>query len=108
MTESPAAGPEAIRESVLEGLRAVLDPELGLSIVELGLVYEVEATPDAVHVVMTMTTPACVLGEHLRAQAEQVCRSCSPPGTRVSVELVWEPPWHPGLMSEAARRALGW
>ena len=93
---------------MLEALDAVLDPELGLSIVELGLVYRVDVTNEAVRVAMTMTTPACVLGEHLRAQAEQVCRTRAVADMKVSVELVWDPPWHPGLMSQAAKRALGW
>lgn len=85
----------------------MLDPELGISVVDLGLVYRLEADAGAIDVDLTMTTPACPLGEHIARQAE--ARLAALPGvTHATVRLVWEPPWTAERMSPAAREALGW
>jgi metal-sulfur cluster biosynthetic enzyme len=93
---------------IWEALRAVIDPEIGINVVDLGLVYGAEIRDDEVHVAMTMTTEACPLAEHLVAAAEQAIRARHPDVARVRVEMVWEPPWSPAMMSDAARRQLGW
>ncbi len=92
----------------LQALRDVIDPEIGLNIVDLGLVYSAEMEDGDVRVAMTMTTPACPLGETLREQAEAAIRRNVPGVTSVAVDMVWEPPWHPSMMSDAARAELGW
>ncbi len=95
-------------ERVREALRQVLDPELGIDVVDLGLVYEVAVRDRDVRVVMTMTSPACPLHGVLTAAAEAAIREHDPDVRRVEIEMVWEPPWSPDMMSEAARRRLGW
>jgi metal-sulfur cluster biosynthetic enzyme len=89
-------------------LREVIDPEIGVNIVDLGLVYDIHSREDQLEVKMTMTTPACPMSEFLAGQAKQALQRRWPERKGIVVTLVWEPPWHPGLMSEAARRSLGW
>ena len=95
-------------ESVREALRAVIDPELGINVVDLGLVYDVRVEDGDVSVAMTMTTPACPLGETLSEQAEAAIRQKVPGVKSVTVDLVWDPPWRSSMMSDAARERLGW
>jgi metal-sulfur cluster biosynthetic enzyme len=95
-------------DRVREALRSVLDPEIGINVVDLGLVYRVDVQDGAVRVTMTMTSPACPLGETLAEQAEAVIRQRVPGVTSVGVDLVWEPAWNPSMMSDDARRQLGW
>jgi metal-sulfur cluster biosynthetic enzyme len=94
-------------EQVREALRLVIDPELGVNVVDLGLVYDVSIDDGSVRVSMTMTTPACPLGESLAEEAEAAIRQNVPGVTSASVDLVWEPPWRPSMMSDAARARLG-
>ncbi len=95
-------------EQVRGALRRVIDPELGINVVDLGLVYGVRAEDGDVGVVMTMTTPACPLGETLTEQAEAAIRQTVLGVRSVTVDLVWEPPWRPAMMSDAAKAQLGW
>ncbi len=104
MGNSAAVREEAIREA----LRAVVDPEVGVNIVDLGLVYGVDIEPDRVRVRMTMTSPACPMGEMITEEAEEILRRLLPASLRSEVLLVFEPPWDPSMMSDAARRQLGW
>ena len=94
-------------DQVREALRLVIDPELGVNVVDLGLVYDVSIEDGSVRVSMTMTTPACPLGESLAEQAEATIRQNVPGVKSASVDLVWEPPWRPSMMSDAARARLG-
>lgn len=87
-------------------LDEVLDPELGLSVVQLGLVYGIEADAGRVHVRMTMTTPACPLGEEIVRSARERIEALGL--GEVEVELVWDPPWGPERMRAGARALLGW
>ena len=95
-------------EALLDALRTVDDPEAGMNIVELGLVYGVEATPPAATVRMTMTSAACPLGDYLTGAVRDALRARFPELEQVNVELVWEPPWTPERMSEEARNFFGW
>ena len=95
------------REEVLDALRTVLDPEVGLDVVSLGLVYDVAVEGGRVTVDLTMTTPACPLGDHLQAQAQEALEALSGV-TQAQVRIVWEPPWTPERMSPEARAELGW
>jgi metal-sulfur cluster biosynthetic enzyme len=94
-------------DDILSALTAVIDPELGINIVDLGLVYRAERIGDVVAVRMTMTTPSCPLGEMLLDEVRAALHEKYPQAAEVSVELVWDPPWSAELMSPAARRQLG-
>ncbi len=92
--------------NVLESLRAVIDPELGLDIVSLGMVYVVTVAGGSVNIEMTLTTPGCPLHASIEADVKHVLGQV--PGVDdVSVELVWDPPWTPDAMSDSAKSALG-
>lgn len=95
-------------EQVREALRTVIDPEVGVNVVDLGLVYGIGVSARGVHVRMTMSTPACPLGESILADARKAVRGVAGGGTGVEVELVWEPEWTPDLMTDRARDELGW
>jgi metal-sulfur cluster biosynthetic enzyme len=99
---------DGVRRQVLDALREVVDPELGLNVVDLGLVYRVAVDDSSrVEIDLSMTTPACPLGEHLLLEAEQRIRAV-PEVRSVEARLVWDPPWQPERMSGTARAALGW
>ena len=108
-TKAANAGGAAgeIRERVIDQLRTVFDPEIPVNIYELGLIYEVEVD-DAGHVGirMTLTSPMCPAAEQLPPEVETKARSV-PGVSSVQLDLVWEPPWNPSMMSEAARLDLG-
>ena len=95
-------------DEVLDALRRVVDPEIGINVVDLGLVYETQVQDGHVHVAMTMTAAACPLGESIAEEARTAIRKHVRGVTSVSVDLVWEPPWQPSMMSAAAREQLGW
>ena len=95
-------------DALREALRAVDDPEAGMNIVDLGLVYGVDVTPDAVHVDLTMTTAACPMTDMIVAQVRDVLERIMPVGMSVDVELVWDPPWTPDKMTGIAKEHFGW
>jgi metal-sulfur cluster biosynthetic enzyme len=93
--------------AVRDALGRVIDPELGINIVDLGLVYGVDIDDDSrVRVVMTMTSPACPLGDYLTDLVDSTVKWRLPEVKDVQVCLVWEPPWSPDMMSAGARRQL--
>src|SRR5690242_1574449 len=89
---------------VLDTLRQVIDPELGCNIVDLGLVYGVVIDGDCVRVMMTLTTPGCPMHESLTFGVQQALLQVDGVSDAV-VELVWDPPWHPDMMTEVGRAA---
>ncbi|MDE2300737.1 MAG: metal-sulfur cluster assembly factor [Burkholderiales bacterium] len=95
-------------DAVREALRQVDDPEAGMNIVELGLVYAIEVKPDAVAIDLTMTTAACPMADLIVEQARAAVAAIVPAGTRVDVTLVWDPPWTPDKMTGIAREHFGW
>lgn len=95
-------------QAVRQLLRRVVDPEVAINIVDLGLVYRIEITPERVLIEMTMTSPACPMGQMIIDDAVSVLEAALPAGCRAEVVLVWNPPWSPELMSERSRDALGW
>lgn len=100
-------GEGPLHAAAVAALRLVVDPELGIDIVSLGLVYELRIEGEAARVAMTMTTPSCPLGEHIRVEAARALATV--PGLKTAeVSLVWEPPWGPERMSRDARASLGW
>ncbi|HZM33710.1 MAG TPA: metal-sulfur cluster assembly factor [Burkholderiales bacterium] len=94
--------------TVREALKSVEDPEAGMSIVDLGLVYAVGISPGRIRVEMTMTSPACPAAPYLVDEAAVAVRNIAPEGTEVEVVLVWEPPWTPERMSPEAQARFGW
>ncbi len=103
-TQEPAPDLEA---KVVEILRSCYDPEIPVNIYELGLVYGVQVDPPGqVNVKMTLTSPACPAAAYLPCEVEGKVRTI--PGVKdAKVEVVWDPPWHPNMMSEAAKLQLG-
>ena len=109
-TEEPEIGAFDMKQ-VIEKLKTVFDPEIPVNVVDLGLIYACEAQPlpgggHRVEIQMSMTAPGCGMGDVLREDA--IARVQEVPGVaEVGVELVWDPPWDPSRMSEAARLQLG-
>ncbi|BAN34297.1 hypothetical protein SCD_n00448 [Sulfuricella denitrificans skB26] len=89
-------------------LRSVIDPEVGMNIIDLGLVYDVEISDNRLHVDLTMTTPACPMGEMILDDVHEMLAALAPTDVEIDIELVWDPPWSPDKMSEHARKHLGW
>lgn len=90
-----------------EMLHEVIDPELGVDIVSLGLLYELRLQDRVANVLITTTTPACPLGEFLSSEIERVLTS-SGAVDRVHVEITHTPAWSPEMMTVSARHAFGW
>ncbi len=93
-------------ESVFEAIKEIIDPEIGINIVDMGLIYEVDIDDTTVDIKMTLTSPGCPAGgqivngtQHVTQQLEGV--------EEVNVQVVWTPRWTPELMSEEARDELG-
>lgn len=94
-------------EIIREALKVVKDPEIGMDIVNLGLVYDISIEENSkVFVKMTLTSPACPVGPQIMAEADSVIREIEGVDL-VDVELVWSPPWNPDMMSDEARDHLG-
>lgn len=103
----PAEGKD-LRESIVDVLKTCYDPEIPVNIYELGLIYDLDVDPEVgtVHIRMTLTSPACPVAGTLPVDVETKARAV--PGVKdVKVELVWDPPWDPSRMSEAAMLQLG-
>lgn len=94
-------------DDVIMALKQVIDPELGINIVDLGLVYEAQVADGDVLITMTMTTPACPLGSHLVDEATFMVQQLTDAAS-VDVQLVWQPAWTPMMMSLEAKQSLGW
>ena len=93
-------------EVVLEALKEVYDPELHYNIVDLGLVYDVDISDGSVRVLMTLTTPMCPIGPMVAEQIQETVGIL--PGVKdVDVEITFDPPWGPDMMSDEARADLG-
>lgn len=98
---------DAIRDEVIAQLKTVFDPEIPVNIYELGLIYKVDVAADgATQVTMTLTTPMCPAAEELPPEVETKARGV-PGVTSVQLDLVWDPPWSPEMMSDAAKLDLG-
>ena len=94
------------REEAIDALRVVEDPELGMDIVELGLVYDVEVNDARVKVIHSLTSMGCPAGPMIQEDIQNVMSSL--PGVEeVEIELTWDPPWTPDKMSDDAKFILG-
>ena len=101
-------GDAALKPRIVEALRRVVDPEMALNVLDLGLVCEVHASPGRVHVLMTMTSAACPVTELILEEVEVRIEQAMPTGTLVDIELVWEPAWTPDRMSDTGKVFMGW
>ena len=117
MNEAPEAqveapyrysGPEALRAPIEAALRHVVDPEIALNVVDVGLVRDVAVTDEALRLQMTMTSAACPVTDVILADVEAELARVVPAGYRIAIELVWEPPWSPDRMSLHAKAFMGW
>jgi metal-sulfur cluster biosynthetic enzyme len=95
-------------EEVRQALRTVQDPEAGMSVLDLGLVYAIALEPGKVRIEMTMTSPACPASDYLVDEVAAAIRAVVPEATDVRVDLVWDPPWTPERMSAEAQSRFGW
>jgi metal-sulfur cluster biosynthetic enzyme len=102
--DSPGASPTV--DDVMDALSNVIDPELGLDFVELGLIYGVEVSDGNVHVTFTLTTPGCPIGPQVTEQIDEFVGELDGVKT-IDSEMVFVPPWSPEKMSEDAKFALG-
>jgi metal-sulfur cluster biosynthetic enzyme len=94
-------------EDVEEALTNVIDPELGLDFVELGLIYAIDVDGSSVHVTFTLTSPGCPIGPQVSEQIEEFVSELDGVES-VDSSMVFTPPWTPELMSEDAKFALGY
>ncbi len=94
------------KEQVYEVLQTCYDPEIPVNIVDLGLVYDVQVNEGDVAVKMTLTAPGCGMGGFIASQAQQKILDL-PDVKQATVDLVWDPPWDPSMMSEGAKLKLG-
>ena len=96
-----------LKQDIYDSLQDVIDPEMGINIVDLGLVYDVRVDEDAIEVDFTLTYPGCPLAPEIRNDIVETLRM-SFGIAHVKAKIVWKPPWHPGLMSEEARISFGY
>lgn len=99
---------ELASADVIESLMLVLDPEVGINIVDLGLIYGVTVLNGMVHIRMTLTTPGCPLHDSIEAAVRRVLETRHPEIRDIEIELVWEPAWDVEKITPAGRAELGW
>ncbi len=104
LTISPLQEQDLVRDM----LRRVVDPEVGINIVDMGLVYRIESLPEHVLIEMTMTSPACPMGDMIEDDARQELARGLAQERQVELRIVWDPPWDPSMMAESAREHFGW
>ena len=107
MSEEETTEPRTLEEKVIDALKTCYDPEIPSDIYELGLIYSVKVEPEGkVEIQMTLTSPACPVAGSLPPEVETKVKSVEGV-TECKVELVWDPPWNPAMMSESAKLDLG-
>ena len=102
------SGPDALQAHIEAALRRVVDPEVALNIVDVGLVYGVTVTSDRLRVLVTMTSAACPVVDVILEDIEHQLDDVAPEGMGIEVELVWSPVWTPERISARAREFMGW
>ena len=104
----PYEGPPELLPPIETALQRVIDPEVAMSIVDVGLVYGVRVHDGTVHVRVTMTSAACPVTDLVLEDVENQLDGSLPPDLQIQVELVWEPPWSQDRLSARGRRFMGW
>ncbi len=107
MEESTPDPQPTTHDAIIAAIKTCYDPEIPVDIYELGLIYQIEVSEQGhALVTMTLTSPMCPVAEILPGEVEE--RVAAVPGVaKAKIDLVWEPPWEPSMMSEAARLQLG-
>jgi metal-sulfur cluster biosynthetic enzyme len=101
-------GPPELLAPIDEALRRVVDPEVAMNIVDVGLVYHVKVQDSRVHVAVTMTSAACPVADVIIDDIEQELDRSLPETLEIEVDLVWDPPWTAERLSAGAKRFMGW
>jgi metal-sulfur cluster biosynthetic enzyme len=104
----PYTGPAALRPAIERALQSVVDPELAMSVVDVGLVYGVTVADNKVHVLVTMTSVACPVTELIIEDIEAELDRVVPREMVIDVELAWQPAWSAERMSTAGKAFMGW
>ncbi|HSH88810.1 MAG TPA: metal-sulfur cluster assembly factor [Ramlibacter sp.] len=104
----PYAGPPELRQAIDGALRRVVDPEVAMNIVDVGLVYGVAIENGVADVKVTMTSPACPVADVILQDIENELDTALPADLRIRVRLEWEPPWSSDRMSASAKAFMGW
>ena len=94
------------KDNVIEAMKQVYDPEIPINVVDLGLIYNVSVTEGNVHVLMTLTAAGCGMGPFIAQQAEWAIAELDG-AEDVEVEMVFDPPWNPEMISEDGKKLLG-
>jgi len=94
------------KEKITEILKTVIDPEIGINIVDLGLVYDININENQIDLTMTLTTPGCPMHNSITNWVKRIIEMTMP-DVQVNVNLVWEPKWTPDKMSDEAKLQLG-
>lgn len=102
--DAPMPSADEIRDSLMY----VIDPEVGINVVDLGLLYDVRVDGTAVEIDMTLTTPGCPLHETIAAAVHRTLETRHPGIGEIRLELVWDPPWDTDMITDAGREQLGW
>ena len=102
------SGPEEFRSRLMDALCQVIDPELAMTIVDVGLVYGVTLVDDEVRVRLTMTSAACPVADVIIEDILDELSQILPSEMTIATDLVWEPEWTPDRMSDRAKKAMGW
>ena len=97
---------ELTTDVIYESLKTVFDPEIPINVVDLGLIYDVQVNDSNIYVQMTLTAPGCGMGPYIAQQAEWAIQDIEGVD-EVEIEMVFDPPWSPDLISEEARSQLG-
>ena len=104
----PYTGPPELLPAVVQALESVVDPEVAMNIVDVGLVYGVKVADGRLDVDLTMTSAACPVTDIIVEDVEDALDKALPPDLKIHVELVWEPPWTQQRLSAKARSFMGW
>lgn len=105
--EPVTAEAATLEAHIIDAISSVYDPEIPVNVYDMGLIYNVEVGPNGIVAIdMTLTSPSCPVAETLPGEVEMKAREVEGV-SEVTVELVWDPPWTPGRMTEAARLELG-
>ena len=104
----PYEGPENLLPAVVQALERVVDPEVAMNIVDVGLVYGVRVAAGRIDVEVTTTSAACPVADTILHDIEIELDRALPSDLQIHVELTWEPPWTPQRMSDEAKRFMGW
>ena len=96
------------KESILKLLETIIDPETGINIVDMGLIYEVTPSNEEVFIKMGMTSAACPMGDLIIEDMNRALSTIYVTPNKIDIEVTFNPPWEPSMMSEAARKEFGW